>query len=429
MEDKFKIYNDLLNGKTTIDKLNANILTHKQAVYDFIKDRPNYIDKFEKDSEIAFLNYLIETDYKLFIYVKPEHYTEKLAKIYLFNKIKSATDYKDGFISKSFENLTCVNLNYQTCDGEEIIYYDTDVEAVTFLIAKIFAKLKIFDTVKLLKKLDLVITDVGYNTVSEFFINAFNRCYRKVITKTVVEDKIGVYKINLMRDDLEVRIAKEFNEEFEKFGVTAEEVSINKLSISDAAGKILEEQSLLLLREKKENQIRAEYEKSSLENYAKKAQIHTDNPNFAVGLTEAEKDLALNRYFKKVNFERGITDALPKSTELEGRSSKIDDTLSKKLDKELAKLTQSKLGAASLLYLAGAIALIVAFTAFVNVFEILICLGIAVFFIGTGIACSISKKSAAANQNKVETKTFTNEFVNVTDEKTDVSDVNVNDAQ
>ena len=97
--------------------------------------------------------------------MKPEQYNEAIASMYLFDRIKKAKNVPATFLSKNFVKQTIFNLDYDTCDGEEIIYYDNDLETTTFLYSKLSASYKIVDTVKFFKYIDVAIENIGYNCI------------------------------------------------------------------------------------------------------------------------------------------------------------------------------------------------------------------------------------------------------------------------
>ncbi len=399
-----KVYNDLLNKKVVVDSLDPEKAIHRKAVYEFIKDRPGRLASFNSENERKFLKDCIERDYKLFIYLTPEQYTEEMAIKYLIGKTRSSKDYVEGFLTKSFENQLVFNGKYETCDGEEVIYYDNDVQTVTFLMARITASFKVYDTIAFFKKLDVAVSNIGYNAIVETLTDLINSAYRRVVIKSVVDKKLGIYKLNTMHEDLERLILAEINKDIESGGIIAEKVIIRKLAISDAASQILEKQGLEILNERQKKLIEAEYEKQSLENYATKAAVHKSNPGFAVGLTEAEKDRALERYCKKLKFERGIEDELPQDKPLKKRGAKGDSELVKKVDKPLVEKNK-KFSLSTLLIILGVVLLIIGACSSANVASALIYIGLSALSIGAGVALKIAykkenKKSKQANEEQ-----------------------------
>ena len=394
--NQIKIYNDLLSGEIKISSLDPTKATHRNAVYDYVKDRPNIVAKFTEPSEYEFLKHLIKRDYKIFVYLKPEQYTQDYAKSYFYKKVENSDGYNPSFLGKSYEDEITLTVNYETYSGEEVIYFDNDIQTITHLETKLSVKFKVLDIVALFKKLDIAITNIGYQNVNDFFTSYVNNAYRKVVIKAVTKDKIGIYKLNTMHEELQKLIFDEIAKEFDNCGIFVEKVYIKKLTIAEEVSDILQKQSLVLLNEKNKKQLFAEYEKISLDNYAKKAEIHSANPNFAVGLTEAEKDLAVERYYKKIKYEHGIEDEFGSKKTLAERKDVVDDVVNKRADKP--NKIKSNFGAAIACFIAGLMAMIITITTAFNWYDQLIGFGFVTFFVGLGIAFAIVSFSVRKGQ-------------------------------
>ncbi len=397
------LYNSLIDGKIKIKDLNADYANHKKAVFRYAKVKPSILKSFASETELKFLKYIIETDKEFFIYLKPEQYSEGIASMYLYDRIKNNKNTPATFLSKNFIKQTIINLDYDTCDGEEIIYYDNDLETTTFLFSKLSAVFKIIDTVKFLQYIDVAIENVGYNCVKQNLTELLVKVFQKIAIKLVHEDKIGIYKLNSMHAEIENDILNKLNESLNEKGVVVEKVNIRKLSVSEATSKLIEIQDLEILSVRKKKKAEAEYEKLALENYAKKAEIHSQNPNYEIGLTEAEKDLALDRYIKKVKFENGLLEDLPSETILKSRIKNVDDKLEQDKDVEIEhKFTNFSF----LFFVAAIIAFIVMVSAKLGTGGILICLSLITLFVGLGVVVNILHK-----QKVIEANTVTDDYI------------------
>ena len=413
------LYNNLVSGKIKINDLSSNYHNHRKAVFSYVKLKPSILKNLKTDEELKFLKHIIENDKEFFIYLKPEQYSEGIASMYLCDRIKKSKNVPASFLSKNFSKQTILNLDYTTCDGEEIIYYDNDLETTTFLFSKLSASYKIVDTVKFFKYIDVAIESVGYNCVKQNLTEFLVKVFQKIIIKLVNEEKIGIYKLNCMHAEIENQILTKLNEVLIENGVVVEKVYLRKLSVSEATSKLIEIQDLEILSVKKKKKAEAEYEKLALENYAKKAEIHSANPNYTVGLTEAEKDLALDRYIKKVKFENGLLKDLPSDTLLNARIKKLDDKLEQAKDSEIKREYTNY---SFLFFIAAAIMLIIMLAAELGVGGTLICLCFFVLFIGLGIVVNIMHKQKVMDANTIndDYEDYNDTSISYTDE--DASD-------
>ena len=410
------IYNGLIVGKIKVYELNPDISMHRKAVLKYVKDKPSILKTFNNEDELKFLKYIIENNKSYFIYLNPDQYDEYLSNIYLYDRISKSENLPSNFLSKNYSKLTVLNLDYETCDGEEINYYDYDLETATFLYSKLNVAFKVVDTIKFFKYIDVAIENLGYYSIKQKLTDLIIKVFQKNVIKLVNEDKLGIYKLNAMHAEIEGLIINDINNELKVNGVIAEKINIRKLSVSDVTSKLIEKQDLEILSVKKKKKAEAEYEKLALENYAKKAEIHTANPNYEVGLTEAEKDLALDRYIKKVKFENGLTEEIPEEIELKNRNENVDTSLQKASDKEVEiKYTNHCFWLFALAF----VTFIVMIASNFAVGGILICLGLMVAFIGLGVVVNILHKEKIAKVNALNDN---DEFIDVNVDKMGVND-------
>ena len=161
-----KIYTSMLDGTKKIDELNPEKAVHRLAVLEYLKAKPSMIQKLTTDTELAFLKYCIMADYTLFVSLAPSQITDELAKIYIERKLLADDNGPKGFLTKDFNENFIFNVNYETCDGEQIFYYDEELKLSTFLVAKLAVSFKADDILSFLKKLDISVSMIGYNSIS-----------------------------------------------------------------------------------------------------------------------------------------------------------------------------------------------------------------------------------------------------------------------
>ncbi|MBR6737950.1 MAG: hypothetical protein IKL82_06325 [Clostridia bacterium] len=391
-EESKKIFESLKLSKIKIEELDPSKAVNRLAVYEYLKDRPSLFVDLNGENEEKFVKYCIERNHKLFLALDKKQYTNELAEKYLVARIKESKNFVPSFLDRSYDNKLVFNINYQTCDGEEVIYFDSDIETVTFLFAKIDLSFKVLDVIATFEKFDIGVEHIGYNRIVAKLTEWTTQTYRKIVTELVTNKKVGIYKLNVMHEDIEQLVKAELNKLL-KGCLSVESVLIRKLSVSSAVSDILQRQGLELLSERSKKKSDLEYEKRALENYAKKAEIHTQNPQFSAGLTEAEKDYALDRYIKKRKFDLGINDGVPEETVLATRNNAYDNELKKKTDKPTLILDgNTKKKPWILLYVLSAFAFMFALTSASAIHKMLIILGVAVAFAGWATALLIRDK-------------------------------------
>lgn len=355
----------LIEKELEINDLDSERAVHRKAVYNYIKDRPNRLSELKTENEKEFLRYLVKRDYKFFLYLKPEQYEEEMAKHYLTNRIQEDKDTVSGFLRKSFDENLVFSIYYDTRNGEQIFYYDKDIQSTTFLVSKFDISFKVNSVIKLFEKLDVSISMFGFNVLFNELMGWVNKEYRKTIIKFITTKEVGVYKINALYDEIEKETTKALNQTLADAGVTVQKMAIQKLSISENATKILEKEGLDRIREKIKREAELEYEKQALENYAIKAKIHKDNPNFELTLTEAEKDFALDRYITKNLADNGKLKETEFKDELADRKKKTaSTTLEKGID--VPDLQEKKAKKNGLLFIPAIIFLITGIIMFIG---------------------------------------------------------------
>ncbi len=393
------VFEALIEKRRKINDLDFENAIHRKAVYHYVKEKPNCLEDFKTEKEKDFLSYLVKRDYKFFLYLKPEQYDEELAKHFLIERLKEDKDTTAGFVRKSFDENLVFSMYYDTRNGEQIFYFDKDIQSTTFLVSKFDISFKVNSVVKLLKKLDVSVSMFGYNVLFNELMCWVNKEYRKTIFKFINTKDIGVYKINALYDEIEKETTSALNHSLADAGVVVQKMAIQKLSISENAAKILEKEGLDRIREKNKREAELEYEKQALENYAKKAKIHKENPDFELTLTEAEKDFALDRYITKQLADKGKLKDTQVIEELAERKKK---TLSPELKKGANRpfLQEEKVKSNSGLLIVGGILLVVSLLMFLsNTTAIpgVIYLVIGLAFLGCGIF--LKYKNSKENTN------------------------------
>ena len=400
-----KLLTQLQNGTKKIEQLDPDKAIHREAVFYYLTSRPSIMKSLTTPVEVAFLKKCLERDYKLFLHLDPKQYDEEMASKFLYQSITANKEYKGSFIKRSFDESLILNVFYKTHDGEQIFYYDSELEVPTFLIANIQFSFKIESVVTFFKKMDVSISMLGYNSIHSELIRWANIAYRSAIHKFIEAKKLDVYKITGLYGEIEEELSVELNKLLKDSGLSIQKINVIKISIPESTSKLLEQQSLALVNEKNRRNNELEYERKSLENYAKKAEIHSLNPNFELTLTEAEKDFALNRYIVKHDVDcNKYNKEFESSNDLANREVKLNDATIKK-SQDIPQLETSKKSYAPLFYVLGVIFTFIAIGNIKRVGTFLILFAFAILFIGIGISITLymkDRKGVASSEQQAE---------------------------
>ena len=364
-----RLLKQLNNGSKRVGNLNPERENHVEVVFQYLQSKPSVIKTLHTEVENVFIKKCVEKDYKLFLHLTPEQYDEEMANNFLYTVLaksyKQNVKAKDNeqFIGRSYDESLVLNVLYQTHDGEQIYYYDNQLEVPTFLIANIQFSFKVNSAISLFRKLDTSLTMIGYNKVVNELTRWVNVAYRQAIHTFISNEKLDVYKLTGLYGEIENELYNELNKILEGSGLSVYRINVNKINIPENTYKLLEKQSLELVNEKNRRNNELEYEKMSLENYALKAEIHSRNPGFELTLTEAEKDFALNRYITKHDVDTNkVRKEIESSTnELADRKVKVADTKIEKVA-DVIGTVKKKVNVNLILYVVAALFALIGIT-------------------------------------------------------------------
>lgn len=338
-----ELTNKLANGKVEIESLDIRSSNHLQAVRELLRLFPSKINSFKSEKEQAILKEVLSTkdSYKYFVNLTNDNHTPELSAIYLYGRLKADLNTlrtrNEGQkvkaepimnMKKSYDEKLILTFSYKTANGEEVNYVDNELQMPVPLISKADVLLKVTNALSLIKKLDISVSLIGYNSLCSEIRDILNKIYRRVLFETVSEKSVNYYNLTNKYNQIEDKLTVELNNYFKTYGLEVSSVSIRDISIPNNAQETLENDFFNARRARLENDDRIEYEKKSLELYEKKAAIHAKYPTFAETLTEAEKDNAFRRHANKYN---------PVDNSVEIKNQKQADIKHNLEDKEVEK--------------------------------------------------------------------------------------------
>ena len=314
--DKQELTNKIAKGSVSIDSLDVKSVNHLEAVRELLVSFPSKINSLKSEKELEFVKEILSTkdSYKLFVNLSNENHTPELTSIYLYSRLKAdlavlktkneGSKYKTEpimNIKKSYDEKLLLSFNYKTANGEEVNYVDNELQMPVPLISKTTISLKVNNALNFIKKLDVSVSLIGYNSVSSELRNILNKVYRRVLFEVVSEKDVNYYNLTNKYNEIEEKYISELNVLFKDYGLEVSSFTVKDICVPNNAQHTLENDFFNARRARLEKADRIEYEKKSLELYEKKAEIHAKYPTFEETLTEAEKDNAFRRHANKYN--------------------------------------------------------------------------------------------------------------------------------
>lgn len=331
---------DLIKGETDVNLLNLAKSNQREAFLQALKKRPNLLSKVKGANEKHFFQFAINSNYEYFIYLKREQYTEELAQTYLSNRLEpKPADKKNAqaedktqklVVQKSMDNKLVFQYNYVTAEGDELYYFDKELQVPASIKSGIKVSLKLVNALDLIDKLDLHITQLGENKIKSTIADLVSSSYKAFLNAYIQEKQVGYYTLCTSLSDIEESFKKHLNRMLEEYGLEVKEFIIKKLAIPKDIQYKIEDQAFQIRQRRVDIETDAEFAKKSLENYEAKLALQQKYPNAGNSLTEYEKDLALKRYLIKTG--RMEEEEIDHSIKLQQKSEQADSAIAKEKD-------------------------------------------------------------------------------------------------
>ena len=322
---------ELVNETIDINSLNYMKKVHRDAFVRAIGQRHNLLQKVKGNPYSKyFLSLAVKTDYRNFIYLKREQYTDETAQIYLDKRLaekESAESAKTLTSQKSLDNKLMFVFSYVTPEGDELYYYDRELQVPASVKSSLKMSFKVVDGVKFIDKLDTHITQLGAIKIRSTLTDIISSNYRTFLNEYIATNNIGYYSLCSNLSTVEANIKKRMNETFADYGIELSELIIKKLAIPKEIQYKLEDQAFQIRKKRAEIEADSEFSKKSLESYAAKLAIQEKFPNAQHTLTEYEKDLALKRYLIKT--KRAQEEKIDHTIEIKKAKVNKDEELKK----------------------------------------------------------------------------------------------------
>jgi hypothetical protein len=385
---------ELEREKIKIEELNLNKAKHRDAMFLALKKRPILMTKIKGANAEKILNYIVDTIPSSFIYLEKEQYTEVLAQkflLYRLNELDKSTgrlektDYVT--VQSSMDNKVLLNYTYVTQDGDEVYYFDNELQVPSSLKYSFKATLKIVNALALINKMDLHITQLGKNKIKSTLTDIFDNKFKAFISEYIKKNNAGYYSLCSNIDSVEEAFNNHVSKSFESYGIMLGEFIIKRFAIPKDIQNKIEDQCFRIRQQKADNDANNEVARKSIELYETKLAIDNKYPNGIHSLTEYEKDLALKRYLIKNGIE--VNKNIERDIGIKDNKEKVDNTIDKKKD-VVPEIPVKKNPARIAFFTTLFIALFIDFILFTTGRSsgAMICLGVIVLIFGlVGVLC------------------------------------------
>ncbi len=257
-----------------------------------------------------------------------ENHDNDIIKTYL-DLIFSRSENVNGVkIFKSFKDELVLKLTFITQKGEEIVYRDKELDLPVSLLAELELFLKITDLYSFLKYLDVSLSQISVELLMAKVTPQLSTMLRSSVLDTIQKNDLCYYDLTKYYGEISNTLQEQLQKAFNKAGVEISGTYIKSTTIPDGADKIFEEQRILFMQQEKELDLQHKAELMSLENYEKKAEIHNRYPSYEIGLTEKEKDNAINRYLIKQSGHKEENYKVAKKVSLSKRNDDLGEITS-----------------------------------------------------------------------------------------------------
>lgn len=330
---------DLIFERVNVNDLSLTQKNQREAFLSAIKERPVLLTKVKKENAMHYLRPAVETNPVNFVYLLKEQYNDELAQMYLSHRLNTKNESKDINPAESSKWFTThnsvddkiiLNYNYVTPNGEELYYFDNELQVPVSIKSNFKISLKIKHAVTFIEKIDMHVTQLGKSKVENIIADILDNQYRSVLSNYIAKNKIGYYTLSTSINDFERELQQKLESLYKPYGIEVVDVIIRRFAIPKAIQNQIEDQAFELRQLKADMNANHELAKKSLENYEAKLAIEQKYPDSEHALTEYEKDLALKRYLVKTG--KLSKETIDRSISIKRQIEKGDNVINKEND-------------------------------------------------------------------------------------------------
>ena len=330
---------DLEQGTLDVNQLNLARANHREAFRQALIKRPALLTKVSSANEKHFFTFAIKENPNYFVHLDKSQYTNELAQIYIFERLTDSAIGKkadenvataDILVQKSFDDKAVFTYSYLTPEGDELYYFDPELQVPVSLKSSIMITLKLENAVELIDKLDTHITQLGEKKIKSVITGTVANQYKSYLNQYIKDNNMGYYTLCTSLSEVQKGFKKVIANAFADYGITVSEFVIKKIAIPRDIQFKLEDQAFKIRQRRADIEADNEFAKLSLESYEAKLAVMQKYPNAELTLTEYEKDLALKRYLTKTG--RLHEDEVDHSIKISQKKPQADFTVEKRED-------------------------------------------------------------------------------------------------
>ncbi len=213
--------------------------------------------------------------------------------------VKTDPHDKEMVLTESYDDKLVFNYQYETKRGETVAYFDQALGVPTSLVVKANIKLKLIDPQALVEKIDMSLKQIDLAIVTGFITNKLNQVVRDTLLSFITYKKLSFYDLPQHYTVINKGVMEKITDSFNDCGLSTIDFSVSDIAVTDNTDVLLRNQFFAIAEAERVKAHEQKLESAALDLYERKAAIHAKYPNFPLTLTEAEKDLALNRYLTR----------------------------------------------------------------------------------------------------------------------------------
>lgn len=223
---------------------------------------------------------------------------------YLKNKLRddayAGNQVSTMALATSLDKKLIFNYSYTTKQGETIAYFDQLLGVPTSLVVNANLKLKLLDAQKLLTRIDIDVPYIDLSVITDFITCYLSRVVRDTVLSFIREKELSYYDLPQHYTALNQSVEENLGECLKDSGLVVVSCLIRDINVTDNTDVLLRHQFFALAEDERVKAHEQRLAQAALDLYERKAAIHEKYPNFPLSLTEAEKDLAMNRYLMRM---------------------------------------------------------------------------------------------------------------------------------
>ena len=237
-------------------------------------------------------------------------YFPEIMEIYFYHQIKETAPETPSdctfTVYKGVDGYYSLDVHYETENGEEICYIDSQLKMPVSMRSKFDSRIKIYDIIKFLSAIDVDLSTMTYSQIAAYAKDMLLNAYRTVMMAVVDKKQVGYYSLARYYKTISGAMMSLFEGDFDRTGVLLTEFQIRELALPQQALDQAADHYYAYRELEREMEFRNRCEQLALDTYERKAEIHEKCQSFPVGMTEAEKDFAFDRFLKKMGrYEKG----------------------------------------------------------------------------------------------------------------------------